>query len=145
MHPTPDLDTPRPVRSRPTRWLLAGLGVACVGAAGLGVFVPGLPTTVFLLMASWLFARSCPWLEERLLRVPLFRPFLRYLEPGATMPRRAVIATLVMMWTAIAASSTALLLGGDPRPVIATAVVAAGVVGTYFILRLARRRQPATR
>jgi len=145
MRPTTDLDTLRPVRSRPARWLLAGAGVACVGAAALGVFLPGLPTTVFLIMASWLFARSCPWLEERLLRVPLFRPFLRYLEPGAIMPRRAVVATLVVMWAAIVASAAGLLLGGDPRPMIATTVVAAGLVGTVFILRLARRRQPTVR
>ena len=145
MHQTPDPDTPRPVRSRPTRWLLAGLGVACVGLAALGVFLPGLPTTVFLITASWLFARSCPWLEERLLRVPLFRPFLRYLEPGAAMPRRAVIATLMVMWAAILTSASLLLLGGDPRPVIATAVVSAGLVGTLFVLRLGRRRRPVAR
>jgi len=144
MQRTTEPDTPRPVRSRPTRWLLAGLGVACVGLGALGVVLPGLPTTVFLLMASWLFARSCPWLEERLLRVPLFRPFLRYLEPGATMPRRAVITTLLVMWTAIAVS-TSLLLAGDPRPVIATSVVVAGVAGTYVFLRFARRRQPTAR
>ncbi len=65
-------------RSRARRWLLAALGVGCVGCGAVGVVVPGLPTTIFLIAGSWCFARSCPWLEERLIRVPLFRPFLGY-------------------------------------------------------------------
>ena len=79
----------RPVRSRLHRWLLVTAGVALVGIGAVGVFVPGLPTVVFLLGASWCFARSCPWLEDRLIRVPLFRPFFVYLDNGARMPRRS--------------------------------------------------------
>lgn len=128
--------TPRVVRSRLQRWLLAGLGVLCVGLAALGVLLPGLPTTVFLIVASWCFARSCPWLEERLVRVPLFRPFLGFLDGGARMPLRAVVLTLLAMWTAITISCGLLLAADDPRPVVAAIVVAAGLVGTFFVVRL---------
>jgi uncharacterized membrane protein YbaN (DUF454 family) len=107
---------PRPARSRLARWLLAGLGVLCVGLGALGAVVPGLPTAVFLLGASWCFARSCPWLEERLLRVPLFALFLAYLEPGARIPRRTLAKALVIMWLAIVASAAAVGLGDDGRP-----------------------------
>lgn len=125
-----------PARSRPARWLLAGVGVLCVGLGALGVVVPGLPTTVFLIAATWCFARSCPWLEERLIRVPLFRPFLRYLDGGARMPRRAVVTTLAVMWAAIGTSTLLLLAGAEPRPVVAGVVVAAGAVGSVFVFRL---------
>jgi uncharacterized membrane protein YbaN (DUF454 family) len=125
-----------PTRSRPVRWLLAGVGVLCVGLGGLGVVVPGLPTTVFLIAAAWCFARSCPWLEERLIRVPLFKPFLRYLDGDARMPRRAVVTTLAVMWAAIGTSTLLLLAGAEPRPVVAGLVIAAGAVGTVFVLRL---------
>ncbi len=51
-------------------WLCLALGV-------IGIFVPGLPTTVFILMAGWAAARSSPrfhnWLEGH----PLFGPMLR--------------------------------------------------------------------
>jgi uncharacterized membrane protein YbaN (DUF454 family) len=134
----------RPARSRLQRWLLAGVGVACVGLGAVGVFVPGLPTTVFLLMASWLFARSCPWLEERLLRVRLFEPFQIYLQPNARMPRRAVVTTLIVMWGAIAVSTGLLLAGSESRPVVAAVVVAAGLVGTFFVVRLARKTLRST-
>ena len=62
------------VSTVPRRLLLAGAGVLAVGLAALGVVVPGLPTTVFLIAASYCFARSCPWLEERLLRNRPFAP-----------------------------------------------------------------------
>ena len=136
------LDDTRPPNRRLQRWLLAGLGVVLVGIGGVGVFLPGLPTTIFLLGASWCFARSCPWLEERLIRVPLFRPFLGYLDNGAAMPRSAVVTTLVIMWIAITVSVVTINLGAEPRPVLGGFIVALGLVGTFFVLRMGRRRRP---
>jgi hypothetical protein len=134
-------DTTHPPNRRLQRWLLAGLGVALVGIGAVGVFLPGLPTTIFLLGASWCFARSCPWLEERLIRVPLFRPFLGYLDSGAAMPRRTVVTTLVIMWIAITASVVTVNLGAELRPVLGGFIIALGVVGTLFVIRMGRRRQ----
>ena len=121
------------------RWLLAAAGVVCVGLAAIGVFVPGLPTTVFLLAAGWLFTRSCPWLEERLIRHRFFAPFHRYLEPGATMPRRARVVTIAVMWTAITASAL-LMVRSQPSPPAALLVTlaVAGAIGTLVVLRIGR-------
>ena len=73
----------------PVRVWLMCLGLVCVGLGAVGVVVPGLPTTVFLIIVSWCFTRSCPWLERKLIRNRFFGPFVRFMEPGAVMPTRA--------------------------------------------------------
>lgn len=125
----------------PRRWLLALLGLLCVGLAAIGVVVPGMPTTVFLIAAGWLFTRSCPWLEEKLVRHRFFAPFHRYLDPRTPMPRRARVAALAAMWTAITVSAVLLGRGGlegGTLLAIRASVVAAGLVGTVVILRVRR-------
>lgn len=121
-------------RSSLYRWLLAAAGMLCVGLAAVGVVLPGMPTTVFLIMAAWCFTRSCPWLEERLVRAPLFRPFQQYLEPDAPMPLRARVVALAAMWTAIAASAVVL----EASPLVLGSLLAAGAVGTVVIVRIRR-------
>jgi uncharacterized membrane protein YbaN (DUF454 family) len=120
---------------RVRRWVLASLGVMSVALGALGTIVPGLPTTVFLIIACWCFARSCPWLEERLIRIPLFRPFLRYLEPGATMPRAARV-TVTLIIGVCAGTSVALLAAAMLSPWLVMSVSAAGAVGIWCVWRL---------
>ena len=45
------------------RATFAALGILCVVLGIIGVFLPGLPTTDFILAASYLFSRSSPALE----------------------------------------------------------------------------------
>jgi hypothetical protein len=123
-------------RFSPHRLLLAALGVLCVGLAAIGVFVPGLPTTIFLIIATYLFARSCPWLEERLIRNRLFAPFLGYLDGTRPMPMRAKLAVMCIMWSFVALS--VLLLGRslEPQSWLIFMPPVAAVVGTLVIVRM---------
>ncbi|MFT5423415.1 MAG: uncharacterized membrane protein YbaN (DUF454 family) [Phycisphaerales bacterium] len=116
------------------RWLLAGAGVVCVGLGALGVFVPGLPTTVFLIMASWLFTKSCPWLERKLIRNRLFSPYLGYLDGNTRMPRKAKAVTLAAMWGFVSVSCV-LLIETVPGLWVPALVVAAAGLGTFFVVR----------
>lgn len=122
-------------RPAPVRWALASAGILCVGLAALGVVVPGLPTTVFLIIAAWCFARSCTWLEQKLIRNRFFAPFLPFLVPGVKMPLKAKVISLSMMWAAIAISSTLFIVNhiGHGWPAFGT--IAMGAVGTWFIAR----------
>ena len=55
----------------PMKLVLRTLGVAAAGVGFVGVFVPLLPTTPFLLVASWAFLRSSPELTRKLHEHPL--------------------------------------------------------------------------
>jgi len=130
--------------TRLARYLLALLGLASVGVGILGVFVPGLPTTVFLLVASWCFTRSCPWLEERIFRLRALRPYVRIVKGDEPLSPRARIASAAMMWTAIAVSLLLLRARDGAGPIAAAALIGSGLVGSVAIARF-RRVAPAGR
>lgn len=127
----------------PRRWAFAGIGIASVGLGWLGVFVPGLPTTIFLIIASYCFARSCPWLEDRLLRIPLFAPYMKVLDEGRGMSRKAVVAALTSMWSMVSLSCAILYIAGRLTLPIAAVIVLMAVAGTIMILLYGRKPRAA--
>lgn len=56
------------------------VGLSSVGLAALGALLPGLPTTVFLLVALWAFSRSSERLHGWVKRMPIFREALVHVE-----------------------------------------------------------------
>jgi uncharacterized membrane protein YbaN (DUF454 family) len=71
------------------RVLFVSLGCFFVGMAYLGAILPGLPTTPWVLLASYFFSRSSPRLERWLKRSPFFGTLIRDWEEHRGM-RRAV-------------------------------------------------------
>ena len=72
-----------------TVWLMLGLLLVCVGV--VGIFVPLLPTTDFLILALPCFARSSPRLEAWLLNHPRFGAPLRAWREQRAIPQRGKI------------------------------------------------------
>lgn len=121
------------------RWLYAFTGVVCVALAALGAILPGLPTTIFLIAASYLFTRSCPVLERLLIENRFFAPFLKCMHKRSGMSRRAVGTALVLMWVSVIISSV-LLADNSRVPVwVVPLPISAAVVGTWFIVRIGRK------
>lgn len=131
---------PSPGRSV-RRWLLAGVGVLAVALGAVGVFVPGLPTTIFLILASYCFARSCPLLEQRLMRIPLFAPYMRFLDEGRPMSTRARVVSISAMWTCVLLSLAWLRVSGGLSATLAGTIAGLAVIGTIAVLRF--RRAPS--
>jgi uncharacterized membrane protein YbaN (DUF454 family) len=127
--------------TRTTRYLLALLGLANVGLAIVGALLPGLPATIFLIFASWCFTRSCPWLEERVFRLRLFRPYVKIVRGEEPLSLRARIASAALMWAAIGLSLLVLSARDALAPWLAAVLVAAGIIGSTVIARF--RRTPA--
>jgi hypothetical protein len=101
----------------------------------VGVFVPGMPTTVFVIAASYLFARSSPRLEQWLAANRWLGPSLQRFKETRSMPRKAKVLALASMWTGLGLSMYA--LAGVGVAVQAVTVVM-GVIGTGTILFLVR-------
>ena len=113
------------------RVLLASLGVVCIALGVIGVFVPGLPTTEFVLAASFLFARSSPRLQHWLESNRLFGPTLMRFRETRGMPRKAKMLALTSMWMGIGVSIYARAGVGVGAQI---AVAMLGLMGTGTIL-----------
>lgn len=126
--------------SRPLRWLFASLGAVATALAVVGAILPGVPTTIFLIIASYCFTRSCPWLEERLLRHPLFAPYAVYVRRHEPMPRRARLMALLLMWTSVSISLAWLAHTGWLSPRSGAAIVGAALAGSVAVALVGRTR-----
>lgn len=77
------------------------LGGLCVVLGIIGIFLPLLPTTPFLLLASWCFARGSRRLHGWLLSHRVFGNYLRNFEAGRGIPLRAKIVATVLLWSSL--------------------------------------------
>ena len=82
------------------------LGLFFLALAIIGVLLPGLPTTPFLILAAWFFARSSEKWHRRLLDNELSGPLLRNWEQRRCISPRTKIVALVSMLVAGGASVT---------------------------------------
>ena len=83
------------------RTILISLGWLCVGLGFVGVFVPGIPTTIFLIIALWAFTKSSKKLRHWLLNHKRFGPILNNWQQHKVVPRRAKILMVVLMSLAV--------------------------------------------
>ena len=83
------------------RLILLGIGWVCVGLAFIGVFVPGIPTTIFLIVALWAFARSSTVFHSWLLNHKKFGPILNNWQTHKVVPPRAKILMVILQASAI--------------------------------------------
>jgi len=117
--------------ANPTRVVFGGLGWCAVVLAAAGVVVPGLPTTVFVLAASYCFSKSSPRFAQWLRTHPWFGPSLERFVTHGRMPPSAKRHALWAMWTGVVVSSVMLW---SAHPMGALATLGLGALGTLSIL-----------
>jgi len=113
------------------RWPYLLLAWAALALGVVGIVLPGLPTTPFVLLAAWAAARGSTRLHDWLRAHRTFGPMIRDWEAQGAVSRRAKwTATLMMAVSAVIFFLTA------PKPWMAmtgTAIMA--VVATWLWLR----------
>ncbi|MFI3328444.1 MAG: YbaN family protein [Rikenellaceae bacterium] len=77
--------------------------IGCISLAlgTIGIFVPLLPTTPFLLLSAALFLRSSPRLHQWLITRPMLGRYISNYQNKRAMPLRAKIFSITLMWASI--------------------------------------------
>jgi uncharacterized membrane protein YbaN (DUF454 family) len=115
------------------RYSLIAVGSVATLLAIAGVLLPGLPTTPFLLVALWAFARSSDRLYAKVMKLPVLREAL--VEARRFEERRAVRPGVKLTAVATAWGSVVLtfLAFGDTRPVLLAVIAMAALAATAFM------------
>lgn len=110
-------------------WIIIGLTSLALGIAG--VVLPLLPTTPFVLLAAYCFARSSPRLHAWLLANRTFGPLIRNWEQHRAIAPRAKLMAVASM---AAVFGISFLLGAPARVIIIQAVVLP-ITGLFILTR----------
>jgi hypothetical protein len=88
------------------RILLIAVGTLFVALGVLGIFIPVLPTTPFLLLAAACYARSSQRFYDWLLNNRWFGSYIRSYLQGKGVPLKVKVLTIALLWVAIGCSVT---------------------------------------
>ena len=87
------------------RVLFAAAGLLLVALGVLGILLPGLPATPFLLLAAFCFAKSFPRLHNWLVTHHWFGPYIRAARSGWRIPRAQAMQTIAVLWLSMGISA----------------------------------------
>jgi hypothetical protein len=108
------------------RLLLISGGTISLVLGIIGIFIPVLPTTPFVLLSAGLFLRSSPALYSKVMKGRITSRYMTR-ETG----RRAGISALIIMWSMILLT----LFFAANTPWLKILLIVVGITGTAFKLR----------
>jgi uncharacterized membrane protein YbaN (DUF454 family) len=106
------------------------LGMLFLAVAVMGVFIPGLPTTPFLLLSAGLFFYSSEKLYYWISHHKFFGEYIRSFRENRAISRQAKIRSVILMWIMI--SISAIFFIENHKVIII--IILAGVVGTAVMI-----------
>lgn len=130
MSDQPEQGGKKPI-GRMARHLWCAGGFACVALGAIGAVLPGMPTTVFLILALACFDRGSPRFHTWLINHACWGPILREWKENGAVPRRAKWLAAIMMSLSVAVLylTTGSIMG---TTALATLLL---VIGTWLWLR----------
>jgi uncharacterized membrane protein YbaN (DUF454 family) len=106
------------------KYLLLSLGLIFVGIGLIGVFVPGLPTTIFMILAAYCFLRSSERLYNWVISNKVFGARVKHFLETRTIPLRGKIHCLAAMW----------IMAGVSIFILSVAVWIKGIILLFIII-----------
>ena len=90
-----------------TLWFIAG--TICVVLGAIGIVLPILPTTPFLLAAAACYYKSSPRMHRWLLNNKWFGEYIRNYTEGKGLTKKTKITALIVLWVTIGFSTVSML------------------------------------
>ena len=118
------------------RQLLIVAGTVCVAVGVVGIFIPVLPTTPFLLLAAACYLRSSPRFHSWLMNNRLFGTYIRNYTEGRGIPLKVKLFTIALLWVTIGVS---IWLAANLIVTVVLLIVATGV--TLHIISIRARKK----
>lgn len=112
--------------------LLLISGLLATGLGIIGIFLPLLPTTPFLLLAAFLFSRSSDRLHNWLLKSKYLAEYINHYRNGGGVSRSIKIRSISFLWFFLI---LAMILSGNPWIVLLLLLVGGGVTAHIISLR----------
>lgn len=113
------------------RTLWFGLGIAAVAAGVVGIVLPLVPTTPFLLLAAFAFSRSSPRFEAWLVDHPRLGPPIRDWRAHRAIGRRAKVVAVGLMASTLVATWAA----GVGTTILVVQIVVLAAVSVFILTR----------
>ena len=123
-------------RSRTVRALLWVAGSVSLVLGIIGVVLPGLPTTPFILLAAACYAKASPRLHQWLLNHRWFGAMLRDWERDHSLTRRSKTIAVVSMMVMVSFSIWSL----RGRLAVQGVLLVTGAIGSFVVLRIPTRK-----
>lgn len=121
------------------RYLWLSLGFVFTGIGFLGYILPGLPGTVFILIATYFFARSSPRFYNWIMNNRIFGQLIRDWREGKGIPMRAKIMAVAVIAVTISFSAYSI-----PAIWLKLVIVFCGLgISTYLLTRRTKVIKPS--
>ena len=115
------------------RLMWISLGSIFVAIGTIGIFVPGLPTTVFMLLAAACYVRSSDKLYNWLIKNKTFGKYIKDYREGKGMPKRAKFLALLMMTLFVSLAVLPFSPISIPNVMVRIVVLLVGLIGFYYV------------
>jgi len=132
--------SPSPSSSRTVRWLLWLAGTVSLALGLVGVVLPGLPTTPFVLLAAACYAKASPRLHGWLINHRFLGPMVRDWEQHRSLTRRTKTIAIGSMVVMVGLSAW----GFRHQPLVLTALLVTAAIGLIVVARIPTRERSSS-
>jgi uncharacterized membrane protein YbaN (DUF454 family) len=121
------------------RYLYITLGLITLSLGLLGIVTPGLPTTPFILLTAFLFAKGSPKLYQKLLDNKLTGRYIRKVNVGFSI--KGIAISIGIMWCMVCFTAFVVFRNNETMRFVMLGLGTIGTVAQVIVLRKKKKRE----